>query len=431
MGPVTPKTRLAPMPAPEILASAQPFGFGPVSKLVQIASYLDRVDISFVGEGSSLRYAQLNDRYFARVDAVDIADAGALRIRARDAKAILSVMEPRLVYVAVRERKPVFFFDSLLDLWASERTMAELAVVAATVRTGSDDEAWAAFESLTVHESMLVSHMLATRSYAQLFPGASRRMEELLALGIDHMLPTGPMIDVPEIERASRHACTRAGTLVANLGGFNNAFLAYPQNGAYIDLILRWLVRVAERGRDFHEIVVCSGAFGNAAVRNLGGVRFRTGLLPHAELMRLLAGSPVYLIAPGLTSLHEAVAMSNVPMLLPAQHYGHVMNRAWLGQVSLSSYATSFDDLGLTPALRPDDFEGTRQLAEVAARIHAEPELFDRFADYMDRSLARFVARPPEVAAIQVQELRELLTGQPIGALLASLQEEVGLAVSS
>ena len=421
---------MARMPhAREILSGAQPFGFGPVSKLVQIAGYFDRTNVSFIGEGGALRYAQLNDRRFAGIEAVDLADMCAVRAKLRHFDAVISVMEARLVFAAVRERKPVFFFDSLLNFWITDRELSQLAEIATIVRSGSEAAATAALQSLSVHETMLLSHLLATESYAQSLPGVAPRIAQLRECGCSSVHTTGPMIDLPAIERASRAAHSPGRSLVANLGGFTNAFLSYPQTGRYVDIIVRWLVRLAERSRDFDEIVICSGAFGDSEVRRIGAVDVRIGLLPHEELMRLVASSSVYLTAPGLTSLHEAVALSSVPMLLPAQHYGHVMNAAHLAEASFSAFATSFDALGLTPELCQDDLQGTLELAAIAARIDAEPELFDRFADYMNESLVRFMARTPEERAVQVRELRELLGGRPIGPLIQSLQQELAHAV--
>ncbi len=219
----------------------------------------------------------------------------------------------------MREGVPVRFVDSLFGFWIVGRDFANLGRVAEAIRLGSEEEASAAFASLSVHESMVVAHMLATESCAQAFPGVAERVELLATQGFRATTVTGAVIDLGGISPVARQA---PRTLVSDLGGFTNAFPEYEEHGAYVDVMLRWLERIAAGGSDFDEIIVCSGTFRRSREYAVNGVRFRVGLLPHADLLELLSTGPVYLAPPGLTSLHEA-ALEIPVMLLPDQHYGH------------------------------------------------------------------------------------------------------------
>jgi hypothetical protein len=412
------------------MASAQPFGFGPVAKLVGVASLLQPFSIEFFGRGIALRYAELNNEHFTNARELDLADLPSTRRLVRDHDAVLSVMEPHLIYACVREDRPGYFFDSLFGFWLTHQSFAELAQVARTIRTGTDAKAEAAFRALPAHESMIVSHMLATESYVQSFPGVAERIRTFGSMGFDTVRTTGPMLDVSTISRLRGSVPAAPRTLLVNLGGFTNAFLDYAKRGSYVDIVLRWLAGVAERSDAFDRIVVCSGAFRKSSSYVVNNVQFLVGLLPHRQLLETLAARPVYLTAPGLTSLHEAVAMEVPAMLLPDQHYGHTHNRRSLAGTALGRHGASFADLRLGVEVPDDDLEGTLALAEVAAAINREPAMFGDFAGYLDARLAAFCAMTSAQAADYVGELEELLAGPPINEIVAGLRERMPRAAA-
>lgn len=423
-----------------VLASAQPFGFGPAAKLTALAGHLAPLPVKFVGRGIALRYARLNDEPFVCVAERDLADTEEARALALDCAAAISVMEPYLVYACVRAGRPVHFFDSLFGFWQNERSLRELVRIAHVVRSACDAEAEEAFASLSVHEQMLLSHLIATTSYAQTLPGVADRVAELARLGVDTVRTTGPMLDLETLRiacddgrgRATSTITRSARTLLVNLGGFNNAFLSYATRGSSITIMLRWLNGLAERTTDFDEIIVCSGAFTEQHARVVNGTRLRVGMVPHGELLELLLSHPVYLAPPGLTSLHEAVSLGVPVLLLPDQHYGHTHNRRQLAGTQLTRSGCTVSDLGLATDIPESDLDGTLALAEVAARIDSDPELFQRFSDYMDERLRAFrtmtASRGPDGF---VGELVHLLHGQPISDVMSDIKNRMRNATAS
>ena len=405
----------------QVLTSAQPFGFGPAAKLVGLVAYLAPLPLAFVGCGIALRYIRLNDEHFASVFEQDLATSDVRELAAAYAAAI-SVMEPNLVYACVRAGRPVHFFDSLFGFWQTERSFQELARIACVVRTGSTVEAEQAFRALPVHEAMLVSHLIATSSYVQTLPGVAERIATLARLGVDTIRETGPMIDIGRLRRLGSEAPPSSRTLLVNLGGFTNTFLDYDKRGSYINIILRWLTAGAESTRDYDEIVVCSGAFAEPYQKVVNGTLIRVGMLPHSELLDVLATRPVYLAAPGLTSLHEAVPLGVPMMLLPDEHYGHTHNRRSLAGTRLTRHASTFSDLGLATDIPDGDLEGTLVLAEVAAAIDRDAGLFQQFADYMDARLASFRRMTPSEGDRFVNELAELLSCTPIAGVMSEIK---------
>jgi hypothetical protein len=252
------------------------------------------------------------------------------------------------------------------------------------------------------------------------------------SLGFDTITVTGPILDLDEIQRLRDATPPSSRTLVVNLGGFTNAFLDYAKRGSYVDIILRWLTRRVERTSSFDRIIVGSGAFATTFEKEHGGVRIRVGLVPHSELLSLLAGRPVYLTPPGLTSLCEAAALGIAPMLLPDQHYGHAYTRRHLQHTSLGRHGASFGDLGLQANLPDDDLEGTMTIAAIADKVGADQRLFDAFVRYMDVRFDAFLAMTHDEIRVSVAELATLLDGVPIRRVLKDvmkdLQEESGKA---
>jgi hypothetical protein len=408
-----------------VLASAQPFGFGPVAKLAVLAGQLAPLPVTFVGSGIALRYARVNDESFVDVLEHDLADSSTARILASGCAAAISVMEPNLTYACVRARRPVHFFDSLFGFWQAERSFMELAAIADVVRRGSDAEADHAFRSLAVHEAMLVSHLIATSSYAQALPGVSDRIAMLARFGVTPIRATGSMLDVDRLRALRSDASRNSRTLLMNLGGFTNAFLDYASRGSYIDIMLRWLTGRARSSREFDEMLVCSGAFTEGYETEVNGTRMRVGMLPHRELLEVLVTRPVYLAAPGLTSLHETVALGVPVMLLPDQHYGHTHNRLTLAGTHLTRYGSSFSDLGLAIDIPDSDLDGTHALADVAAAIDRDAHLFQAFTEYMNHRLDGFQAITLSEGDDFIGELAELLDCSPIAEVMSEIRDEI------
>ncbi|RUU32395.1 hypothetical protein [Mesorhizobium sp. M6A.T.Ce.TU.016.01.1.1] len=407
-----------------VLTSAQPFGFGPAAKLVGLVGHLAPLPVTFVGRGIALRFVRLNDEHFTTIAEYDLANSDVRGLVAGCAVAI-SVMEPNLVFACVRAGRPVHFFDSLFGFWQTERSLEELSQIASVVRAGSDIEAEQAFRALPVHQAMLVSHLIATGSYVQTLPGVAERTAMLARLGVETITATGPMIDVDRLRRLGSKAPTSSRTLLVNLGGFTNTFLDYERRGSYINIILRWLIASAESNWEYDEILVCSGAFAEPYQKIVNKTLFRVGMLPHVELLDMLATRPVYLAAPGLTSLHEAVPLCVPVMLLPDAHYGHTHNRRSLGGTQLARHASTFSDLGLATDIPDADLEGTRALAEVAAAIDRDASLFQQFAAYMDDRLASFRSMTPNESDRFVHELAALLSCTPIAGIMSEIKSGV------
>ncbi|MGI5506232.1 hypothetical protein [Lentzea sp. CA-135723] len=404
-----------------ILASAQACGFGPVSKLVAVSTALGPGTVDFVGQGVALDFARRNADRFGRVLFCDTAKPELVRPHLAETDVVISVMDADLVFWAVREGRPVLLFDSLLGFWDNTRGMPGLARAAEVVRTGDLASAQAAYEELGPHERILLAHLLATRSFVQNFPGVPARVAELAAVGADHVDLCGPIVDVDALHQAlSAGPPDDPADLLVNLGGFKNFYLDYDSHNAYLDLMRRWVLDLAAEA-DLEHIVVCCGGFAKAETVVVNQTRVDFTFLPHDEFLRHLAFTPSYAVPPSLTSLHEAVLTRRMPLLLPEQHYGHVVNRRMLGDIAVGRHAAAFTDVGPRFEVAEDDFEGTRQLDELTREVMRDDQGYQEVRALLDARLAAYRATTPEQRDAAVDELGGLLDGIPLEVALGKL----------
>jgi hypothetical protein len=412
-----------------ILSSAQACGFGPVSKLVAISPLFSDATLDFTGQDVALNFARRHSHRFARISEGDTRRHEDIAAGLDDADLVVSVMDAELVFWAVRADVPVLFFDSLLSFWLTERTMEELAARAHLVRWSDDQTARLVFETLAPHERILIAHLLATRSYAQNFPGVAARIDSLAKAGADHIELCGPIIDRGALEKAlAAPPPDRTPGLLINLGGFQNFFLDYDSHNAYLDLLRRWVTELAASQPDLSRILVCGGAFREPVTETHGGVEVEYALLPQEQFLRHLAHAPLYAVPPSLTSLHEAVVLRKLPLLLPEQHYGHIANlRALRGTVT-GDTAASLTDLGTRFTVPEDDLEGTRALDRLTRELLADEAGYRSLAAHLNQRLTAYRQLTQQQRDAAVDELGGLLGGPNLADLLENAGERLSPA---
>lgn len=408
----------------KILASAQACGFGPVSKLVAVSSLLGTDRVDFVGQGVALDYARRHAERFGAVHPADTTRGDLLAPRLADADAVISVMDADLVFWAVRHSRPVVFFDSLLHFWSRTHPAARLAGVARTVREGGTRAARTAFEALGPHQRILVAHLIADLSWAQNFPGVRERVAELAATGAGHIRLCGPVVDTATLHGALAEPADEqtAGSFLVNLGGFKNFYLDYASHNAYLHLMRRWVLDLAEKASDLDHVLVCCGGFTRPETVQVGTVRVEFTCLTHQDFLRRLAGTGMCAMPPSLTSLQEAVIARRMPLLLPEQHYGHIVNRRHLAGTAVSRHAACLTDLGGEYQVAEDDLEGTRELDRLTRRLVDDEPDYQQFRAHLDERTAAYRALTPKEREGAVDEVAALLGGPSLGSVIAELK---------
>ena len=400
-----------------LLMGAKPMGYGSVAKLTTIAGLVPEHERRFVGEDLTLEFARRNSEVFTSVEECRIESFDAVRPAIEDADCVVSARNPELALWAARLGRPCVFVDSLLGFWRLGRSLGELVAI------GRDVPAAAArMQDCSPHERVVVGHVLATHSIAQRCAGVDERVAELRALGCEHVEPCGPIVDRERLRAAARALPAADGTseMVLGLGGFENFLLGADHNNAYLALIERWVRDFLAENPDCRQILVCCGVYRRPRTFELDGRRALFTVLPHDELVAAVGRARLYLCAPGLTAIHEALALGRVPLLLPEEHYGHVVNvRAFAGTL-LGELAVTLADVVDDYAPPDDDLEGTRAAVACAAAIARGDGVYARFRRLLDERTARLAALGADAVAAAVDEAQRVADGAPFAGALSS-----------
>ncbi|GAA0457388.1 hypothetical protein ABZ951_03835 [Streptomyces sp. NPDC046215] len=409
-----------------IVMGAQNCGFGPAAGLVAVSRLLAGHERIFVGDGVAAAFARRNADAF---DAVrDTAGAGPAAIDEllRTSDRVVSVMDAALALRAVVAGRPVVMVDSLLSFWQLTRPLAGIRALCASMPRSSFHAADRHLSSLSAHERVIAAHLLATHSVVQNFPGVGERAAELAGPGgtgpVVHV--TGPIIDVDGLRGLPHTARSRAEPeydLLVNIGGFKNFLLDFDVNNDYLRLLHRWTGDLLRDWPRFPRVLVCGGPFGEHREQDISaaGRHATCRFLPQRALLRQVAGTPHYLLTPGLTALHEAVALGRLPLALHEQHYAHVFTVRRLGGTLFGRTAGRFADVLPEQRIPEDDVAGTAALVEIAGRIREDDGLYARFRRTFNERIERYVSLTPAQRRAGVAELRDALGGEPLSSALA------------
>ncbi|GGS50137.1 hypothetical protein AB0E75_30805 [Streptomyces griseoviridis] len=411
-----------------IVMGAQNCGFGPVAELVAVSRPLHAHERVFVGDGVAAVFARRNPDAFDTVH-----DIGGLSGDARSAVMddllrgsdhVVSVMDAELVVRSVVARRPVTMVDSLFSFWQLTRPPARIREVCATMPRSRYSAADRHLAGLSPHERVVAAHLLATHSVVQNFPGVTERAAGLAALGRGPEIHlTGSIIDV----EGARNAAGATGPeydLLINIGGFKNFLLDFDVNNAYVRLLHQWLPDLLRDWPQFRRVLVCGGPFGEGrerTVRSAGGGRADCRLLRQRDLLQVAAGTADYLMAPGLTALHEAVALGRLPLALHEQHYAHVFTMRALDGTLFGHAGCRFTDVVPDHPLPEDDLAGTAALAELAGRVQEDRGLYATYRRRFNERIEQYLSLTPAQRRHGAGELGKLLDGAPVQAVMTEV----------
>ncbi|MTE17729.1 hypothetical protein F0L17_00990 [Streptomyces sp. TRM43335] len=410
-----------------IVMGAQNCGFGPVAELVAVSRLLSGHERVFVGSGVAATFARRNPDAFDTIREIDGMRQGAGAESVDDlvktGARVVSVMDADLALRSVVARRPVVMVDSLFGFWRLTRPLARIRDLCASMPRSSYAAADRHLAALSPHERIVAAHLLATHSVVQNFPGVPERAAEFAALGGGPAIHrTGPIIDLEGLENTPRDAEPEHDLLI-NVGGFRNFLLDFDVNNDYLRLLHRWIPDLLRDWPRFPRVLVCGGPFGGRRERtvSVAGRRADFRLLRQRDLLRAVASTPDYLIAPGLTALHEAMALGQLPLGIHEQHYAHVHTLRRLDGTLFGRNAGRFADVLPHHRVPEDDFAGTAVLVEIAGRVREDDELYAVFRRTFNERIESHVSLTPARRRHGVEELRGLLDGEPIHAVLARI----------
>ncbi len=407
---------------------AQNCGFGPASELVAVSRLLRGHERVFVGDGVSAVFARRNADAFDDIREAATQETAAAGSATVDdllgtADLVVSVMDAALVLRSVVARRPVVMVDSLLSFWQLGRPLTEIRDLCASMPRSSFAAAERHLENLSPHERVVAAHLLATHSVVQNFPGVARRAAEFAALaagGAMHV--TGSIVDLEGLRKVPGDAEPEYDLLI-NVGGFKNFLLDFDVNNDYVRLLHRWIADLLRDWHRFPRVLVCGGPFGDHRERtvSVSGRRADCRFLPQRELLGQVASAPHYLLAPGLTALHEALALGRLPLAVHEQHYAHVFTVRQLDGTLFGRTAGRFADVLPHHRIPEDDFAGTAALVEIAGRIREDDGLYARFRRTFNERIEHYVSLTPAQRRQGVEELRGVLDGDPVSSVMAGI----------
>lgn len=394
-----------------LLLGAQSCGFGPVSKLTAISRGLEGHHRVCVGVTVASDFAHQNaDAYDEVIELGD--DPAELEREVSEADWVVSVMNADLVFTALAAGRPVMLVDSLLAFWQLERTPDEIAATCRTLRATGYQDWREQVATLNPHEQIYAAHLCADASAAQNFPGVAERVAELCDLGAAQPMLTGAIVDETGL-RDVVHAPEEPIDLLVNVGGFKNFLLDYDNHNQYLTLVSRWVPDLVAAWPQLERVVVCGGAYGGdrAYVQRVGDSVITFECLPQRDFIAAAANARHYLLTPGLTAIHESLALGRFPMALPEEHYGHIANLEALAGTGFGRQGARFADLLDGYSVPADDFAGTAAIVEHVGALLDDDAAYARFVAGMDERIAAYVALTEEDRTAGVAELRELLSG--------------------
>jgi hypothetical protein len=360
---------------------AQPYGYGPVSKLLALAARLQSTGIPlvFAGYGITLELAARSAGLFARV-----LDATPVSAEAREAiagaAAVVSVMDREYSALATELGCPLYVVDSLYWMRATLPP---------------------AFRGARIH-------------WVQDFDGVGTVPGRAANVRV-----TGPLLP-PVLP------CWRGGPrLVVNLGGGRSPFASAPDNAAYWRFVLGGL-RDSELGARYRGRILVLGGEQCLAVVRAEGLDGGFGLatLPHAAALEAFAGSAMVLSSPGLTTSLECFRMGVPVRYLPPQNYSQWCILRSLRRHGAADHAFHWEDTGERYRLadRLDEPDRDPLIRRAIDELSVLPGARNAYL----AGLARMAeGEPAAIAAVQAAYLRSLGgdgVGQVVDDLLSDLR---------
>ncbi|MFF8035191.1 MULTISPECIES: hypothetical protein [unclassified Streptomyces] len=406
---------------------AQNCGFGPVSELVAVSRPFHEHERVFVGDGVAAVFARRNpDAFDATYDTSGLSEnarSALIDDLLRGSDHVVSVMDAELVLRSVVARRPVTMVDSLFSFWQLTRPLTEIRDLCTAMPRSRFAAADQHLSGISPHERVVAAHLLATHSVVQNFPGVTERASGFAALGEGPEIHlTGSIVDVEGLRDVVRTAESEHDLLI-NIGGFKNFLLDFDVNNDYVRLLHRWIPDLLRDWPRFRHVLVCGGPFGEGRERTIraAGGRADCRLLRQRELLQAAATTADYLLAPGLTALHESIALGRLPLAIHEQHYAHVFTMRALDGTLFGRSGGRFTDVVPCHPLPEDDFAGTAALVELAGRIREDRELYAKYRRTFNERIEQYLTLTPPQRRRGVEELGNLLNGTPIHSVMTEI----------
>lgn len=384
-----------------IACGAEPWGFGPVSKLIAVVNALSLdASVTFLGSGTAARFARGNPNVFTEV--VELPGPFDVLWTETDADAVLSVMDPWLALWGARRGIPVVYADSLYWFWRPSPRTAEK--VDADVRGWLEADDDKLRRRLSGHVDW---HDVVPLAYAWSSAVAVQRLGDQDAPVLEHVAArqVGAIVDIPA---AAKAGASSAGDIIVSTSGSMSHVVSADQATSYLRVLLEalppWL-------RERTTLLVNPDLWPQVEAAG-----WRPNFASRSELARIWRTASLAAFPAGLTTMLESAAVGLPFVLLPEQHDGHRQNAA-LFDPDGTTPSTQLSDIH--PISTDDPHAFVEELDANNRRMLADPNGADMalLRSRLDSALSRVDDRDALAALAAHQRLRaEALCGGFDGA---------------
>jgi len=295
------------------LCGAEPFGFGPCSKLTTILNFIKRLDVSFdfYGKGSAYVFFKQNVEEHTIRTEEDIS-----KIDQVDYDAVISVMDWEVAAWGYFNNVPVYFFDSLYWCWNwPQSNRSEIEKKLSEMRESSLETLIDYLVTLPNHLQIYAAHYMATKSYIQYYPQCLRNdgSEETL-----NPIVIQPMVDLTLKREEIRD------TILISLSGLQNPLLDETDIKRYVELICELTRPVLDMYANDYKVVWAVNEEMISIAEKTLGVEIHP--INQKEFLEFLNKTAVLLAPAGITTIYETIFYETPIIILPEQHNGHFKN---------------------------------------------------------------------------------------------------------
>lgn len=377
--------RSLPGKAKRVALTAEPYAFGPSSKMLVVARHcLDECDITVVGRGIVAEFARMNG-----LTTQEYSSSAHVSPKAfAEFDLVVNVMNFELSDVIKEAGVPSLYIDTLFWYWATDM--------------------WAASQP--------------DLYLCQAFPGTDDAIEKSIGSSTGKLKTVGPLVDLSFLNSAPDES---PRNVLVNLGGLESDKVSIGNDSNYPTLVLDRLLPAIRRVSN-HRIVVAtrSGVARKLEARydrRWPDVHFEA--LPQAEFLRTLSRTDYLLTTPGLESVLESFSYDVPTFFLPPSHVSPYRQMTKYKAAGVAQHRLDWagvDELDLPATEDPD--ECNRMLFAHMERA----DVLEALADDVDTRLSAFVsATAPSLLAPQ-RAFLDSLGGNGVAATTDAIRGLVG-----
>lgn len=369
-----------------IVFTAQHSGFGPVSKMLNIARMFRGGRLVFIGQGIALEYVN-NSALGIFSEVLDYSKLSNKRLSALidGSQYVINVMNHDIAFFCYHRGKRYYFLDSLFGFWYTRKKDKNIFKnFSDSFLKGEINQE--KYNLLSVHEKKILSHVLARKSFIQNYFGVKERLVD-----ISKFLSNSYLVEpfASGYVLKERNNNLNEEVLLVNLGGVKN-FIIKDNNSDYYELIFR-LVKdlLLSPSFVFKEAVICSGLYNKHGTTRLSnGALIKHVFLDNKKFLSLALRCKVCLSSPGLTSIYEFMKIGHNPIYLPEQHSSQYYNVKALRKATNMFRTLSITDIFENLKIPRNDYCGSKVIISNIKKINKDDDAYSKLLFLMKKYLS-------------------------------------------